>query len=326
MFKIVWGDFSEYLKYGKSGKKIKQPSSSHKTAFNRVLLYFNTHKICFENRYMILSWLKNTYHINKNSTINNHIKVIKPLAEYIGSPLREIFMTLEGLPEETPLIIPFTDTEIEKVILAGYSIGLYEGTILELLSVTGFRNNSELCQLKWTDLVDGRLTAVNTKNGRPHTIHLPQEMTRKLNVYKATQKRHNGYIFEGQGSKGHIQYNTVNKIAKKAAKLAGIDRPVIAHLFRHSLFTIARENGADIYDISEYANHKKITSTTKYIHMASRKCQQNIQLRLPYIAKKLSIRDFETDQDEFIKQYRNTPLLFEKKYENGKVHYIISLK
>jgi integron integrase len=75
----------------------------------------------------------------------------------------------------------------------------------------------------------------------------------------------------GAVRKHHLYETGVQKAVAKAAKLAGIDKPVGPHTLRHSYATHLAERGEPIEVIQKLLGHKDIRTTMVYLHLADRK-------------------------------------------------------
>ena len=58
---------------------------------------------------------------------------------------------------------------------------------------------------------------------------------------------------------------------KKYTKLAGIDRNITPHMFRHSFATYLIEEGVDVSCVQRILGHSSIKTTQIYIHIAAKK-------------------------------------------------------
>lgn len=66
----------------------------------------------------------------------------------------------------------------------------------------------------------------------------------------------------------HLYETSVQKYVRKAAILAGINKPVGPHTFRHSFATHLLQDGYDIRKIQELLGHKDLKTTMIYTHVA----------------------------------------------------------
>jgi integron integrase len=64
----------------------------------------------------------------------------------------------------------------------------------------------------------------------------------------------------------HKSPYTIGKAVKKAANVAGIDKRVTPHVFRHTFATQLRRQGYEVEQIQKLLGHKKRETTMRYLH------------------------------------------------------------
>jgi len=79
-----------------------------------------------------------------------------------------------------------------------------------------------------------------------------------------------GWLFPGLNPVNHLTRRQLNRLFHQAAEAAGIDKRVSLHTLRHSFATHLLEQKTDIRVIQVLLGHKKLETTARYSHVASK--------------------------------------------------------
>lgn len=74
----------------------------------------------------------------------------------------------------------------------------------------------------------------------------------------------------GKFHRHHLSTSSLRKAIRKASALAGIEKRVTCHTFRHSFATHLLEAGYDIRTVQDLLGHKDVSTTMIYTHVLSR--------------------------------------------------------
>jgi len=141
--------------------------------------------------------------------------------------------------------------------------------MLWLIYACGFRV-SEIINLKMFDLkFDEKIGYVRQAKGKKDRMfNIPDFLMKKLKIHHENQqKQGEQYLFTGPN--GKLTDRNIQKIVKKTAKKAGINKKVSPHTLRHSFATHLLENGTDIRKIQELLGHADLSTTQIYTHVST---------------------------------------------------------
>jgi len=133
---------------------------------------------------------------------------------------------------------------------------------------TGLRV-SELVSLRVADIdPDRRLLHVRCgKGGRPRYVKLSPRLLRVLRHYVRIC-RPADWLFPGARPGKPIDRVTVNRIAERIRRRAGLAKRISAHTFRHTYATHLLEAGTDLRTIQALLGHSQIQTTAIYLQVS----------------------------------------------------------
>ena len=157
--------------------------------------------------------------------------------------------------------------------------GIRDRAILELLYATGIRV-SELATLTLNRLNRqmGFLVAVG-KGRKERIVPVGQSALGWLGRYIEQarpvflKKKTSNTLFLNRSGEGFTRQG-LWKLIKKYAKMAGLERKVHPHTFRHSFATHLLEGGADLRSVQVMLGHADISTTQIYTHVTNERLRQ----------------------------------------------------
>lgn len=140
-----------------------------------------------------------------------------------------------------------------------YSCGL---RVSELIGIT-------LSKIEWQDAYLQVLGKGNRERlvpiGEPALHSLRQYLTICRSQLPIRDEARDILFLNRRG--GQLSRVAVFQLVKRVAQLAGIQKSISPHTFRHSFATHLIEGGADLRAVQEMLGHRSITTTEWYIHM-----------------------------------------------------------
>ncbi len=190
-----------------------------------------------------------------------------------------------SLKEEKPVInnkeTEFLTKEECKILLDSIDtttiLGYRNKTILVLALTTALRK-SEIINIKIkhiTTYTGYDIVKVRRKGGKEDIVKLQASVLAMINQYILLTKRNKissgeEYLFIGHSTNGmnkeKLDASTLNYMIKRVCKNACIDKNLQVHSTRHTAITLAILAGATVEKVRDFAAHKNLATTNRYIH------------------------------------------------------------
>ena len=167
---------------------------------------------------------------------------------------------------ETKLPVVLSKEEVKALLEAPKNLG--HRAILATMYGAGLRV-SEAANLKVRDL-DGDRKVIWIRGGKGHKdrqVMLAAPLREVLAAYWRW-KRPTDWLFPGGKAGWPISQKTIFETCRKAARTAGIEKPVHPHSLRHAFATHLLEDGVNLLVIQALLGHKNLKTTARYLHLA----------------------------------------------------------
>lgn len=167
------------------------------------------------------------------------------------------------------VLTPQEFKEIKKHIHFKYQV------FFDIMYQTGARV-SEVCKLRFVDVVDGTLVLrkTNTKTKETREIPISPELVNKINKLP----KENGFMFAGMGGNDHISRYTIDKVLRNACKECGIEG-VSTHSFRRTTISQLSRNLVSLRVIQKISGHRNLNVLQGYIDVDESEIASAVQTR-----------------------------------------------
>ncbi len=175
-----------------------------------------------------------------------------------------------------------TVEEIDRIISVidiSTAKGIRDSAMLEVLYSCGLRV-SELTSLRLGDLFFGEgYIRIVGKGDKERIVPVSSAARDKVQLYMERRKpRRDSEDTLFLNNRGQaLTRIMVFTIIRKAALMAGIDKRISPHTFRHSYATHLLEGGASIRQVQELLGHEKIMTTEIYTHVDRARLRETIE-------------------------------------------------
>lgn len=267
--------------------------------------FFEYSKEEFPEKRIIEDYITELHKKYSQKTIKRKIATLKAYYSYLeeqeiiaDNPFRKIKVKFKEM-KILPRVIP--REEIEQLLNYMYSVGgkeirqskywLRDIAVTETLFATGARV-SEISNIKAENVnLNTGLIRIMGKGGKERYIQIVSsdilDILKEYYEKNAEVIKRCGFFFIN--SRGcRFTEQSIRMMLKKYAKMAGIERNITPHMFRHSFATYLIEEGADISFVQQILGHSSIKTTQIYIHVAAK--MQAVVLREMHPRKRMNIQ------------------------------------
>lgn len=284
VFPVFPAVFQRYLQFVRIEKNLAGNSlESYSLDLVRYAGFLQDHKITslgYVDLKLIESYLRVLYDLGlAPSSIARNISSLKGFHRFIASEgilasdPTELIDSIK-LPKKLPDVL--TVQEVFSILEAADPndrIGLRDRAILETLYATGVRVG-ELITLKQSQLFfDVELIRVFGKGSKERIVPIGGSAMSMISRYQsstrptlATSGKSADVLFLNQRGTG-LSRMAILTLVKTYASLAGVNKDVTPHTFRHSFATHLLEGGADLRAVQEMLGHADISTTQIYTHI-----------------------------------------------------------
>lgn len=140
--------------------------------------------------------------------------------------------------------------------------------LLTVLYAGGLRN-SEACGLSWKDVRETTEGAVLTVYGKGEKTRFVPLSKRQWKTIKAIRNGagDDAPVFPSRKGGGHLNQSAVNRIVKKAARVAGLGKAPSPHWLRHACASHALDRGCPVHVLQASLGHTSLSATSRYVHV-----------------------------------------------------------
>ena len=208
-----------------------------------------------------------------SGTLNATITGLRFLFEVtLGSPERMAKMSTVREPIRLPVVLSVED--VARLLAA--AVNLKARAALSVAYGAGLRA-AEVVSVKIADIDSQRMVirvdqGKGSKDRYAKLSPILQALLRHWYVQaRATGKiLPGGWLFPGMNPVNHLSTRQLNRLFRLSAAAAGVDNRATLHTLRHSFATHMLEAGVDIRVIQVLLGHKKLDTTARYSHVATK--------------------------------------------------------
>jgi len=250
----------EKLKYWSADSGFASPLSLTKKNLEQFSAFIAEMGFQATSQARVVSGVRAFY---KFLVLDDHL--VESPADFLEPPKTGRKLPVVLSPEEIDAMILTIDRSTDE--------GERNVAMLETLYSCGLRV-SELVGLQLTHVhVNEQFIQVLGKGNKERLVPISERAIKHIQLYTSNirnkldiSKQHRDLVFLNRYGRG-LTRQSVFLFIKKAAQMAGIDKVISPHTFRHSFATHLVEAGADLRAVQEMLGHESITTTEIYTHL-----------------------------------------------------------
>lgn len=282
----IKGQVKKYLEYCEFRKELN--GNTLKAYRIDLKQFFEYTMEDFPGKEQIEDYITELHKKFRQKTVKRKIASVKAYYNYLeereliqDNPFRKIKVKFKEAMI-LPRIIP--QEEIEQLLNYVYAQEnngkktfkhwLRDIAVIETLFATGARVY-EISNIRAdsVNLNTGRIRIMG-KGSRERYIQIASadilDILKKYYAQNYEKIKKSGFFFINSRG-GRYTEQSIRLMLKKYTKLAGIERNITPHMFRHSFATYLVEEGVDISCVQQILGHGSIETTQIYIHVAAKK-------------------------------------------------------
>lgn len=284
-------NYDRYLTKFFNFLKSDNPEDINEKSIREYRLWLNRQPNTAWKKKSVLQKSTNTENNLSKKTQNFYLIALRSFLKYIAKrgvkSLPGEHIELAKTSERTLDLI--TNEELERLLNAPFldiknkdSIkSLRDKAIIELLFSTGLRV-SELCSLNRDINLKTSEFSVRGKGGKVRVVFISDEARNAVNKYLDARKDMGEALFTRMGKEksnagDYLNRNSIERIIKHYATIAGISKKVTPHTMRHMFATDLLSNGADIRSVQALLGHSSIITTQIYTHTTDKQLRETHQ-------------------------------------------------
>lgn len=165
-----------------------------------------------------------------------------------------------------PLPAILSRDEVGRFLQAVYNVK--HRTAFATIYAAGLRV-SEAVALTIHDIDSARMV-IHVRQGKGRKDRFVMLSEQLLGLLRSYWKidRPSPWLFPGAGSERHITPRQLERVCRRAAEAAGLDKKVTVHTLRHCFATHLLEQGVDIRVIQDLLGHRHLNATSRYARVA----------------------------------------------------------